>query len=375
MTKTPLIKNTIQPKSRTILKSTMSLLRARLQATATRSSVFFAAVCVITTFATAGSIVVIPWAIGQLGYILGPVLLVGTVLMNLYFFTKLLDVVDNCKAGSCKTLGEVGYQLGGTGGRNLFVAFQMGNLILYMPVALETVGLSLQYVVDGLCLGWWNIASFAGLLVMVQFFTCWRSVAWVAYVTVAIAAAKSFARLPYSFVKYQDDIVTSEDYQGPIQPFLNPEPSWDLLALACSAFFFAFAPVFVFLEVRSDMRHPNQCKKALGVSATIQVIMYLAPALVCVVLWGWNVSSPITLEIPRGLLGIIMSLILVLAVALDYCISAKIINDWLIQCFPSSLKNMRFRSWCEQMVYKLAYSVPTSLLSLALVVAIPTLQL
>ena len=153
---------------------------------------FFDAICVLTTFATAGSIVAVPWAVSQLGYVLGPILLITVASMNLYFYSFLIDVADACPVGSCKTLGDVGHELAGKKGRYLFDAFQIGNLILYMPVALETVGLSLEYLVDGSCIGWWNIASFAGLIVMVQFMKCWTHVAWLAYITVAIAAGTQF---------------------------------------------------------------------------------------------------------------------------------------------------------------------------------------
>ncbi|KAL3902257.1 MAG: hypothetical protein SGILL_010887, partial [Bacillariaceae sp.] len=96
------------------------------------------AVCVLTTFSTAGGIVAMPWAIGQLGYILGPLLLIITVLSGVFFWNFLIDVAANSKSGPCRTLGDVGYELAGRKGRIVFDLFQIGNLILYMPVALET---------------------------------------------------------------------------------------------------------------------------------------------------------------------------------------------------------------------------------------------
>ena len=297
--------------------------------------------------------------------------------MFLCFFDFLLDVAQTCKEGTCKTLGDVGYALGGKNGRRLFEAFQIGNLIMYMPVALETVGLSLQYLVDGSCLGWWNIASFVILLVMIQFFKCWHHVAWLAYVTVSIAALKAFVLLPYAFVEYNDEVLDSDSYLGPIRPFGNPNPSWDLLAMACSIFAFTFTPIFILFEVRNDMKDPSQCKKALHITAFIQILMYLVPGLLCVFLWGWNVSNPVTLEIPRGWLGVLLSVVVLLAVALDFCIAAKVTNDWIAaNLFPASLKEKKDKesSFCSKVLYHTFYSVPTSAFSLGMVLAIPNFE-
>lgn len=38
-----------------------------------------------------------------------------------------------------------------------------------MPVALETVGFSIEYVFNGDCNGYWNILTFVGLYAFVQF--------------------------------------------------------------------------------------------------------------------------------------------------------------------------------------------------------------
>jgi len=46
---------------------------------------FHKAVIILTTWATSGAVVAIPWAFGQLGYVLGPCLLIATVGFILLF--------------------------------------------------------------------------------------------------------------------------------------------------------------------------------------------------------------------------------------------------------------------------------------------------
>jgi hypothetical protein len=115
---------------------------------------------------------------GQLGYIVGPLLLVFYVLITLYFNTFLLGIAIK---EDCKTLGDVGYCLMGTKGRVLFTSFQVLNLFLYLPIVLETIAFSLQYVFNdslGQCIGYWKIVTFGVLFIALQFVTTWKNVAW-----------------------------------------------------------------------------------------------------------------------------------------------------------------------------------------------------
>jgi hypothetical protein len=103
-----------------------------------------------------------------------------------------------------------------------------------------------------------------------------------------------------------------------------------------TGFFYAFTPVFVLIEIRSSMKDPSQCKKALNISTSIQICLYLLAGIMGLVFWGYNVQDPITIEIPRGWLGILLSVVVALATLLDYCYAAKISNDWVrSKLFPN----------------------------------------
>merc|ERR1719272_815575 len=75
---------------------------------------FWEIVATQTSFNTSGALVTLPFCIGRLGYVLGPLLLIlWTILCLLVNFF----VVDVALAHGCSTLGDVGRVLGGTGGR------------------------------------------------------------------------------------------------------------------------------------------------------------------------------------------------------------------------------------------------------------------
>mmetsp|Transcript_14147 Transcript_14147/g.34040 ORF Transcript_14147/g.34040 Transcript_14147/m.34040 type:complete len:457 (-) Transcript_14147:9-1379(-) len=327
---------------------------------------FHKAVIILTTWSTSGAVVAIPWAFGQLGYVLGPCLLIATVGFILLFNTFLLDVADSTSAATA-TFGDIGHHLGGKFGRTVFVGFQITNLVFYMPVALETIGVSIEYISHGDCLGYWNIITFGGLYLFVQVMQCWEHVSWIGYITVSMVVAKALGFLPYSYVEYQDDIRNSSDYDYETAlPFGNPSPTWYDISTAIATLFYSFAPIFVLMEVRNDMKEPRECKRALSVSAILQVVIYIVAGVTCVALWGYDVADPITLQIPYSWVGYLLNIFVVVAVCLDYAISAKVVNDlFRNKCFPDT--------WTThpKLWQQLLYTLPTAVFSLVVPLAVP----
>lgn len=296
---------------------------------------YWDAVMILTTFNTSGSVILMPWAYGQLGYIIGPLSHIALMGIVLFFNLFLIDVALLDSTGSsrqCRSLGDVGYRLASTFGRGLFLFLQLANLVLYLPVALETIALSIQYLSGyalGNCVGWWNLICFGILLLLLQFVKHWHHAAWIAYATVALAALKAFGLLPYAFVTYRDEVQASDTYLGPALAAGNPENNWHDLALAVSVFSYTFCPSFILVEVMRDVEDKTTYKPALCAATAIQSCFYLIPGLVCISLWGWNVTQPITLEIPDSWVGLLMSALVAIAVCLDYIIASKIVNDWV----------------------------------------------
>lgn len=145
---------------------------------------YWDAVMILATFNTSGSIILIPWSYGQLGYIIGPITHVTIVGIVLYFNCFLIDVAlsSSSKERRILTLGNVGYALASKFGRRLFTTLQMLNMILYLPVALETIALSFQYLSGYTfnCVGYWNIITFGILLMLLQLVKKWHQAAWIA---------------------------------------------------------------------------------------------------------------------------------------------------------------------------------------------------
>jgi hypothetical protein len=248
-----------------------------------------------------------------------------------------------------------------------------------LPLGLETIGISLNYIVNGNCESLWNIISIVALYALLQCIKFWHHVAWVAYFTFFLAATKALIFLPWAYVEYRDEIISSSSsssssssgnstdyYLGPVEAFGNPQPTWYNYCVALTGFFYTFPVVFILFEVRSGMQDPKQCKKALNTSAAIQVVLYLVSGLTGVAMWGWNVADPITIEIPRGSwLGLFLNIVVVLATALDYFIAAKICNEWFRNTFLPTSSNK------ETIVSRLIYTFPTSLFAIICVLFIP----
>jgi len=331
------------------------------------------AVVMLTTWATAGVIITMPYIYGQFGYALGSVLLALVMSCTVYTATFLLKVSDQCKPGTIRKLGDVGEALAGRKGRILFEFFQMTNLLFYLPVALETVSISLQYLSSSSsensnsisnCSGMWNIITCVLMYVLIQLMNNWYHMKWLGYLAASIVAIKAYALLPYAYVTYQDEIVSSTDYMGPSQAVGNPDPTWQNYAVALAGIVYAFAPVFILFEVRTSMKEPQQIKKALYISSFLQLSMYFVAGITAVALWGWNVTDPINQQIPStGWVGDVINITIVLATMLDYCIASKVLNAWFKATFLSS--------WSDTIGTKLLYTLPTTIVAISCVLLIP----
>ena len=331
------------------------------------------AVVMLTAWATAGVIITIPYIYGQIGYALGSVLLVIVMSCKVYTATFLLKVSDQRKPGTIHKLGDVGEALAGRKGRILFELFQMTNLLFFLPVALETVSISLQYLSTSSsensnsisnCSGMWNIITCVLMYVLIQLMNNWYHMTWLGYLSASIVAIKAYAFLPYTYVTYQDEIISSTDYMGPSQAIGNPDPTWQNYAVALAGIVYAGAPVFILFEVRSSMKEPQQMKKAVYISSFLQLSMFLVAGITAVALWGWNVTDPINQQIPStGWVGDVINITIVLATMLDYCIASKVLNAWFKATFLSS--------WSDTIGTKLVYTLPTTIVAISCVLLIP----
>ena len=214
-----------------------------------------------------------------------------------------------------------------------------------MSVVLSLTALSLQYVADSpwSCIGYWNMLTGAALLFVLQFLRSWSAASWVAFVTCGLAAIKAFALLPYSYVQYQDQVPNL----GAVAPFGAQQNDWSTVGLALSCIPYAMTPVFISVEMLSEASVPLQYKKALGTAAGCMCVMYTVAGVAGACMWGSSIANPVTLEIPRGWVGIMLNAFLALASGLDYVIGSIVVNAevaklaprlyWILQSLPSTL--------------------------------------
>ena len=250
-----------------------------------------------------------------------------------------------------ESLPDVGYLFGSTKGKKLFLFFQLGNFICFMPVALDLVSQAVLYLVyndgDG-CLGYFTIGCWVALFGTVQIMKQWNHISWISYVTVILCATVSFILFPYSFITTNYDETDGYDKntaQGPPFAFGNPNPTWDGYASALSNFIFGFAPMMVLFEVRNNMRKAttnngginNESKKSISetklvmyYSASLQFLLYMVPSLICVFRWGYNIENPVTNQLSqKSWIGYFINFYIVISTALDFVIVVVIFTEWL----------------------------------------------
>ena len=99
----------------------------------------------------------------------------------LYCINAFVCDIVLASGGRCKTLGDVGAKLAGTNGRLVLRGIQLLNMLLYLPTALETIALSLQYIGNKAfnhesgCVGYWKLIVFGLLVVLLQAMKSWKS--------------------------------------------------------------------------------------------------------------------------------------------------------------------------------------------------------
>lgn len=309
-----------------------------------------------TTFSTSGALVSIPFAFGQIGYVLGPMLLVGWAVLCLGVNCWLVDVALDA---NCRTLPEVGRALAGDGGRRLVHLVQMANLIVFLPVVLNLTAGALQYVADTPwdCIGYWNILCAGGLFGLLQVLRRWSHASWLAYATCCICLCKATSLLPYAYVHYKSDVQAKPTYAS-AWAFGAPENSWGNWGLALACFPYAITPVFIVVETLAEAREPERYKSALVAAAGCMCAMYLVAGLVAVQYWGWDLSNPVTLQVPRGWVGITLNVFLAMASMLDYVIASLVVNREVARLFPEW-------PWVLQ-------SLPSTIVAVVLVCSIPS---
>ena len=240
--------------------------------------------------------------------------------------------------GRCKRLADAGYELGGKWGRLAFQILQYVNLLMCLPVNLDSIAISLQVIFGypfqgGIgCIGCWKLITFAFLFVVVILTKNWKESSRLAYVTWAVLTIKAFILIPYGLVKYQSDYISSEMNLGPSQPFGNPQPNvWNIFGCLIG---YMSVSVMILVETMAHMEKPEEYKKALGLSNCFMWLYYAVPGLCASLIWGWNIDFLINEEFgTNNALSVVLNLFIAIPVTLDFLIASIPVNDGIRRRF------------------------------------------
>ena len=369
MTQTLLDEHTIDEESLLAVESIICSSLSREKTNEDKKLRYWDIVVIHATYSTAGGIVVMPYMFGQLGYVLGPIVL-GLWMFLLYCINAFVCDIVLASGGRCKTLGDIGAKLAGTHGRLVLRGIQLLNMLLYLPTALETIALSLQYIGNKAfnhesgCVGYWKLIVFGLLVVLLQVMKSWKDSAIVSYLIFALVVFKALVLLPYGFVEYKDDYIESKFYQGASLAFGNPDPKfWDMISGILT---WVFTGIFFVVESMAETKNPKEYKSALRVGVIIMYILYIVPGLMCVLMWGWNHQYLVNLELPYGWMGILLNVLIALPTLLDYIISSLVINEAISMKFLKP-PECQITSWR----YQLKKTLPSTILAFVICVIIP----
>ncbi|KAL7526154.1 hypothetical protein ACHAWF_001652 [Thalassiosira exigua] len=325
-----------------------------------------------STYSTAGCVVFTPYIFGQWGYVLGPMLFALWMLL-MYGMACFVSNVMQQSHNNIKHHGDAGFELSGYWGRAMFNLFLMLNMIFYLPVAIETVAISLQTIAnypfnDGKgCVGYWKIITAALLFCLLQIVKKWKSVAWISYVSVTLLAIKSFALIPWGLVIGQETYKTSSINLGPAKPFLSPEPTWT--GLIGGLYVYTSYAVMILAETVPHANNPKEYNKAMGLAHIFMYFLYCVPGWCSAFLWGWNVPFLInTGFVSNPALSTVLNIIIAGLVSLDFIIAAIIVNDAFRRAFISP--GAAGPNWWQH----LKCTLPSSLFALLLCIAVPNME-
>lgn len=246
---------------------------------------------------TSSAIISLPAAFGQLGYVLGPMILVGWCCIAYFTSSFLLDVIIRSER-KIMNLGDVGFEIAGERGRYLLRGTQLLNLFLTMPSLIALQAESWQYVarLPWGCIGWWAVIMFFVNTLVINFLRHYKQVSIVALIIIVATIPNTIIFL----IQYKDRLIDSSLYMGPSQSFGSPEDGrkWYRFSTAIGLICFSYTPVEILAETMARAKDPTCYKRALAWSTLFQVVLYLGVGILSTKLWGWQIKIPITLEIP-----------------------------------------------------------------------------
>lgn len=328
---------------------------------------------IIFAFAAPSACMGIPFAIGSNGLMLGSIVCLVSTLASMSGAFMLFELC--LQFPDALQLSDLGAAVLGRKGQIGVGVLQLGNFLLFLPVALLTCA-------DGLEGLWSGLSSRIDLYVLTVSGVCLLTtqvrdlgntapLAYFSAVSVLIIGA-----LLVFFVHKHDN----PDKEVPIL-FGNPQMHTEVGLYKCFLGFttasWGYVPSFLTAELMSSMKCPKQYPRAILLSGALNIAFYIGIGVTVTTRWGSDLPDPVNISSPwvahaNDPLARIMALLLLLVNIISYSLdSVPLVRNFQRAWFPT------FRDdYSTSSIFKyLGISLPSFALALGLALTVDNLFL
>jgi len=328
---------------------------------------------IIFAFAAPSACIGVAYSLGMAGLVGGSLICIVTTLASIGGSMMLLKI--RLQFRDCYTFGDLGDKVLGTPGKIWGNAIQLGNFVLFLPVALLLCAEALQGVVQIAAFKGCNdyyiftIAALCLLTTQARKLSNTQVLSVISIVSVfVIAVLQITAALMYE-----------NEAKVPALAFGNPDEHWltrtseALLGTTTAAW--AYVPAFLTVELATCMQEPKDFGRSLVLSGVLNVVVFLGVGIVVVARWGYDVTDPITLVKVEAWeqgnwLNTALSFFLLVGNFVSYMLDSVPLARWCQKVWVPGFADTW--SWGDIGTYLLC-TLPTFLFGLVLSIAIPNL--
>lgn len=248
----------------------------------------------------------------------------------------LVDVVRACPPGT-GTLSDVGkFSLGPTGAKCGLI-LQLSNFVLFLPVALLTTAEALQGAMQPsgeTCANYYVFAVALACFATTQVRDFSNSTPLAA---AALVAALAVAILQVVVVSSHPTALAADDealLAG--NPQLQTSAGSIRMALALTTCVWAYLPSILTAELSACMPRPAELKKAILLSAALNIATFVGTGLPVASLWGASITDPISIAPmwPKAdPLARVLSAVLCVGNLVSYCLDSVPLGRWTQRTF------------------------------------------
>lgn len=327
---------------------------------------------IIFAFAAPSACVGVSYSVGMAGLLGGPIICVLLTAASIGGSLMLLEMRLVLK--DAHTLGDLGFQVLGRRGQVWGNCIQLGNFVLFLPVALLLCATALEGAV--------NIESFKGCndyyILLVAVF-CLLTTQMRTLRNTQILSAVSVLSV-FGVAALQIIAAMKYEVKGPKQEALwfgNPEThiatGFSQAMLGTTTAAWCYVPAFLTVELATCMREPSGLKKSLYLSGVLNVVVYVGVGVLVVARWGYNVADPITFTPvweADNWINKALNWLLLIGNFVSYMLDSVPLGRYCQRVWKPDFKD----GWSAQEVLTyLACTLPTFLFGLLLSVMVPNL--